>query len=139
MLAAALAVLGLFARPLQALVDCPMPMNETVAAEATAVGENAEQPVEQHAEHRSEQHAEAHVPGAPAAEANAEGESEEPDSQRTPGGRCPDVAHCAVAAPITDTELAPVAERVHVAVASFVNERPASTTNSLEPPPPKQR
>jgi hypothetical protein len=102
-LAAVFAVLGLFARPLQALVDCPMPMK---VAEASS----------HHAGH-----------GQPA---------ESPDTSEK---RCPDVAHCAVAAPIADAALAAVDARVRVTVVAFVNERPASTTSSLEPPPPKLR
>ncbi len=138
-LAAALAVLGLFARPLQAVVNCPMPADDalvSVQQKEQALHAGHARPTD-HADHAS--HGQ---PQAAPQTAEAPASLEAPVSSDTPQSsdeRCPDLAHCAVAAPIAERDVAgedarPEGERVEL-----VHARPASIIASLEPPPPKAR
>lgn len=124
LLAATLALLGLVARPLQAVVDCPMPMERVDAA--TEVASDVETPAPHHDHH---------------AVATAETDASSPPTESPDAGRerCPDLAHCAVAAPIADRDALASEERVPDEQAVLAYERPSSNITSLEPPPPKTR
>lgn len=130
LLAAALAVLGLFARPLQAVVSCPMPTDAAVVSV-----EHEEQA--QHAEHAQHTgHASQGQPHTVPQSSEAPASSDAPQSSDE---RCPDLAHCAVAAPIAERDVQAEDARPEDERVELVHARPASIIASLEPPPPKAR
>lgn len=119
LVAAVLAMVGLLARPARAVVLCPMQM--PAAAESVT---------NEHAGHEGH---EGMVEVAPNAPADAEHPSDAPAHEI-----CPDLAHCAVAAPPSSNALDADAGIVRSARVVAAQNRPASEVPSLEPPPPKR-
>ena len=116
LVASVLALVGLLARPARAVVVCPMEMPVLV--------EQAD--ASEHAHH---------------AEQTAEAPADEPvdESGDAPAHEvCPDLAHCAVAAPASASELTAADDRVRAARVVAAQDRPTSAIASLEPPPPKR-
>jgi hypothetical protein len=125
MMAAVLAAVGLLARPLRAVVLCPM--EQPVAAAATAEAD-------EHAHHAGHD-----MDASASADASAESAAQLPEGGVPSHETCPDLAHCAVAAPPSSA----ASHGAHVCICSAravtVHDRPASAVSTVEPPPPKQR